>query len=184
MASMEVSLSEAAARLGKSARQVRYLVQQGQLEARKVGGRWRVTLDASASSPQQVSATARKQARLRAVVEDTLGLEPPRRRYSVRDLKAFSLGAPLHQRLCQHLDAQHPAVTHLRDMLDELAIGCHRYHPAEKAQSYRTARDAASRAVAALALEDAEHADAILQEIEQELMPALAGLLRRVERRR
>ena len=113
-----------------------------------------------------------------------MGWSPPRRRYSVRDLKAFSLGAPLHQRLCQHLDAQHPAVTHLRDMLDELAIGCHRYHPAEKAQSYRTARDAASRAVAALALEDAEHADAILQEIEQELMPALAGLLRRVERRR
>jgi len=37
---MQLSLEQAAERLGKSVRQVRYLIQTGALRANKTGGRW------------------------------------------------------------------------------------------------------------------------------------------------
>jgi excisionase family DNA binding protein len=40
---MRLSLSEAATVLGKSERQIRYLIKSGHLTASKEGGQWRVT---------------------------------------------------------------------------------------------------------------------------------------------
>ncbi len=37
---MQLSIAEAAARLGKSVRQIRYMIDAGRLTARKVGGRF------------------------------------------------------------------------------------------------------------------------------------------------
>ncbi len=37
---MQLTLQEAAVRLGKSVRQVRYLINSGQISAQKLGGRW------------------------------------------------------------------------------------------------------------------------------------------------
>ena len=37
---MQLTIDQAAIRLGKTARQVRYLIQSERLPARKVGGRW------------------------------------------------------------------------------------------------------------------------------------------------
>jgi excisionase family DNA binding protein len=39
---MQLTLHQAAAALGKTRRQVQYLIQQGRLPAQKVGGRWYV----------------------------------------------------------------------------------------------------------------------------------------------
>lgn len=71
-----------------------------------------------------------------------------------------------------------------RACLDQLAVGCHRYDRQEKTLAYRAARDAASLAAMELLLHsDANPQDGLLDAIEQELMPAVAGLLRRSERR-
>ena len=42
---MKLTLEQAAARLGKSERQIRYLVQNSRLAAEKVGGRWLIESD-------------------------------------------------------------------------------------------------------------------------------------------
>jgi hypothetical protein len=190
---MELSLEEAATKLGKSVRQVRYLVKLGKLPSRKVAGRWLVTIfataaplpdeDAAVPSPRRM-AQQRKQAALRAAVEDALDLPPPQRRYSLRDLKAFQVGQPLYQEALTLLGADHGACRALRQALELLSRGCHRFDSADKAEAYRAARDAASQAVCELLLLPASGSDALVDGIEQDLMAALAGLLRRLQPKR
>jgi excisionase family DNA binding protein len=53
---MWLSLQQAAERLGKSVRQIRYLIQTGALPATKSGGRWRIAAgDLPLSAPQKAA---------------------------------------------------------------------------------------------------------------------------------
>ena len=62
---MNLTLSQAAERMGKTRRQIRYLIQQGRLEARKDGGRWVVDSEHLPISNIQREAQARQAGRLR-----------------------------------------------------------------------------------------------------------------------
>ena len=72
----------------------------------------------------------------------------------------------------------------MKECLGQLAVGCHRYARAEKARAYQAARDAASLAALELILAGDPTLDGQRELLEQELMPAIAGLLRRAERQR
>lgn len=184
---MKLSIDQAATRLGKTHRQVRYLIQKGKLPAEKIGGRWMVEIEQTDNkAPARQAAKQRQQRQFRAAFEDALELdaEARRPRFSVVDLKAFQIGSPLYEKASATLGNEHPATLALRRMLEHLTLGCHRYDNQEKAGSYREARDEASRAVCELALSRESAAPALQKVIEQELMAALAGLLRRLERRR
>jgi Helix-turn-helix domain len=180
---LNLSLQQAAARLGKSLRQVRYMIQQGTLPARKVQGRWVVNGDDLPGSAGQKVAHARKARQMRGLVEDALEVpaELPRR-YSVLDLKGFQICLPLYRRAAEVLGEGHPATLELKRTLTLLAQGCHRYERADKAAAYRDARDAASLAVCELVLADSGATEDLRGEIEQDLMASLAGLIRRAER--
>ena len=183
---MELTLDQAATRLGKSVRQVRYMIKQGTLPARKRGKRWVVDDHALPTPPAQQKASERKQRQLRAAVERGLELpDAPRRpRYSVRDLRAIQIVLPLHERAESALGASHSVTGALRQVVEHLARGCHRYDYGEKAVAYSQARDAASQAVGEILLTRPAIADELIGAIEQELMAALAGLLRRLDRKR
>jgi hypothetical protein len=62
---MDVSLIDACRLLGKTPRQVRYLVKKGELRAKKVAGRWVVDADELPLSEGQKSARASKEQALR-----------------------------------------------------------------------------------------------------------------------
>ena len=128
------------------------------------------------------TATSQKQARFKAVIEDALtpGKE---RRYTLRDLKAVQVATPIYRELAARGHAWEKATTYMRECLDQLALGCYRYDRQEKTLAYRAARDAASLAAMELLLRTRRPEDGLLDAIEQELMPAVAGLLRRSERR-
>ena len=179
---MKLSLSQAAERLGKTRRQIRYLIQQGRLDARKDGGRWVVDSEHLPATDERQAAKARQEAGLRDAVDRALG---PRTqgRYSLRDLKAVGAGVPLYRGTLALLGDASDAARELRACLDQLAIGYHRWGPTDKRDAYRAARDAAARAGMALLLAEPPAATGLLDGIEQELMPAIAGLLRRIERR-
>ena len=182
-----LSIDQAAVRLGKSARQVRYMIQSQLLPARKVAGRWLIDAKDLPLSPAQREAVARKERQLRAAVEEGLGLTddaggPPR--YSVRDLKAFQIAVGIHRQARARLEAEHPATAILRRLLDHLSVGCHRFDRQDKIEAYRQARDCASLAVCELVLCETPEADAMIRLLEQDLMAALAGLLRKIERGR
>jgi excisionase family DNA binding protein len=180
---VQLSLQQAAERLGKSVRQIRYLVQNGRLPAQKIGGRWMIAAADLPLSDAQRGAVARRERALRTAVDRGLGLEePPPERYSVRNLKAFQITEPLYRQGKELLGAEHSAVVALRDVLTLLTKGCHRYAREDKASAYREARDAASLAVCELVLAQRDEAEPLIRGIEQELMAAFSGLLRRLER--
>ena len=181
---MQLSLQQAAERLGKSIRQVRYLIQSGELRAGKTGGRWMIdAADLPLSEPQR-AAVGRREHALRDAVERGLGLdEKPPERYSVRDLKAFQIALPLYRQGTELLGGNHAAVAALREALTLLTQGCHRFGHDDKAAAYRAARDAASLAVCELVLTGRDEAEPLIRNIEQDLMAALSGLLRRLDRR-
>jgi excisionase family DNA binding protein len=180
---MQLSLQEAMQILGKTRRQVLYMIEQGRLPARKVGSHWvieRADMQVDEAVQQR---TTQKQARFKAVIEDALtpGQE---RRYTVRDLKAVQVATPIYREMAARGAGWSKATAHMRACLDQLAVGCHRYDRQEKTLAYRAARDAASLAAMELLLHtDARTEDGLLDAIEQDLMPAVAGLLRRSERR-
>lgn len=180
---MQLTLQQTAAALGKTLRQVRYLIQEGRLPATKVGGRWAVeSADLGTALPGMSERADRRRAQLRAAIDDALTPGEPARVYSVRDLKAFRIAEPLYRRLRDHLGADHPAALHLRGALAHLGQGCHRFGREEKSAAYRAARDAASLAAVELSIDGDPVRDAALLVLEGELMPALGGLLRRMER--
>lgn len=183
---MELTLEQAATRLGKSVRQIRYMIQQDRLPARKFAGRWVVDSKNLPLSEGQRRAVQRKEGQLRGAVEQALGLTDEDRpaRYSVRDLKAFQVALPIYRQSAEEIGAEHSITLMLRSVLEQLSCGCHRYDRADKAEAYRQARDAASQAVCELVLLGTKTGDELVSAIEQELMAALAGLLRRVDRRR
>lgn len=183
---MDLSLPEVAARLGKSARQIRYMIKNGELTARKLGNRWFIDSATLPGSRGQDKAKQRQERQLRSAVEDGLGLtdDSARKRYSVHDLKAFQIALPVFDVVTERLGAEHPATAAMDAVLEHLTEGCHRYDYGDKAVSYRNARDAASRAVFRLIASKHECAAALVTEIEQNLMAALAGLIRRLETKR
>ncbi len=182
---MKLTLEQAAEQLGKSRRQVRYLIQSGQLTANKDGHRWYVDSEDMPRSPGQRQADRRKREQLAEVVDESLALptERGRQRYSVRDLRAFQVCLSIYHDTGAAFGAEHDARQALRQVLEHLARGCHRYGNHNKAAEYSKARDVASDAACALAIEDTQIASGLLDRVEQDLMAALAGLLRRMERR-
>ena len=102
----------------------------------------------------------------------------------MRDLKAFQIALPLHEKALVELGAEHPATSCLKRVLEQLTQGCHRFERSDKAEAYRAARDQASLAVCELVLSKSDHADQLMHALEQDLMASLAGLLRRVDRRK
>ena len=82
---MDLSLKDAARLMGKSTRQVCYLLQQGRLKARKDGARWVIAREDLPLSDTQVARGLAEQSRLKEVIETALGAptgeEVKKRRY-------------------------------------------------------------------------------------------------------
>ena len=183
---MQLTIQQVAEHLGITPRQVRYRIASGQIPANKVGGRWRIESNSLARSPGQADARQRKRANLRTAVEDALDVPPSdrRKRYSLRDLRAFQIGVPLYHKAIELLGAEHIGTRSLYSTLELLARGCHRYRRDHKAAAYDAARDEASNAACALMVVAKPVARVLLDGIEQDLMAAIAGLMRHMERQR
>lgn len=180
---MSLSIKEAAEILGKTRRQVAYMIEQGELPAKKSGGRWVIERADLNVDEQRQQRESRKQAQFKAVIEEAV--IPGKQRYTLRDLKAVQLAMPIYRQLVERGAGGEKAALHIRECLEQLAVGCHRYDRQEKILAYRAARDAASLAAIELLLgQSADASEPLLDAIEQELMPAMVGLLRRSERSR
>jgi hypothetical protein len=101
----------------------------------------------------------------------------------VQQIRAFSAGRPTWSDAATALGAEHPATVALRECLVHVSQGCHRFHARDKLAAYVAAREQASRSAALLLLEGKDDAARISERVEQELLPAITGLIRRAERR-
>jgi excisionase family DNA binding protein len=170
---MNLSLAEAAQLLGKSERQLRYLIQKGELPARKKGNRWVLERQDLPLTEGQQHASEHKARRARKTAKSG-------KRLSVDQLRVCEVGLPLFHELQEAVGIEHPAVPLLRESLMLLACGYYEYEGLEKGQYYSQAREQASRAAMALLLEDREPRRDFLERFEVDLIPAIGGLIRKV----
>lgn len=184
---MKVTLVEAARLLGKSPRQLRYMLKQGELKGEKVEGRWVFDDAALPRSPAQERARAQKAAELEAAVNE--GIEavvrkPRGRGYSVGDLVAFRTGAAACREAARRFGDEHRASVAMRASVVALGQGCHRFHHREKNEAFARAREESAAAVALLHIEGGDAARTLADEIEANYLSALVGLLRPSRRKR
>lgn len=182
---MTLTLEEVAHRLGKSVRQVRYMISQNTLQATKVGKRWLIEEASLPLTEAQTSVQTQRSSRLSKKVGKVLAVEERdvTRGYSVQNLRAFQIAQPIYQKALAHLGGEHPAVSYLFASIEQLTIGCHRFSKSDKSAAYRAARDLSARAACSLILSEDSVALGISELLEQELLPAYSGLLKRSEGR-
>jgi len=190
---MDLSIREAATLLGISPRAVRARITRGDLPGVKRGGRWTLPRESlPLTEPQRRDLQARAD-EMHAIVEQVApsrrARTRDRRAWSLLDLKAFRVGAGVLAALQASANpAHHRAAEMLEVGLLAMAEGCYRYQTARKVEAWGRARDAFSQTAARIALAADEPLDepalGWLQAIEGELLSALVGLVRRVERRR
>ncbi len=188
-----MSLADAATVLGKSERQVRYMIKTGLLQAEKVGGRWVIESSALPLSEAQRQALSGRVEAARSAFER--GVAPAervadgkqRRCYSVLDLDTFTLGLAIYRELRSQLGTDQPATVHLFECLRELTTGCHDFYPRDKAAHFAAARRACTGALVHLLVAE-ESGDgpiaALAGKLEQELIPKVSSLIAGQERRR
>lgn len=182
---MELSLTEAARLLGKSERQMRYLIQEARVPARKVHGHWVIRREDLPLSEGQVRAARQKTERAARLAEEILRPEEESspQGHSIRQLRAYQVGVPLYRDLVEKTGADHPAAALMREALMLLACGYHEFESQNKAEHYGRARLHASRTVMALLLDDDESRRDLAGRLESSFLPALGGLIHQAERR-
>ncbi len=184
---MLLTLDQAAAKLGKTRRQVQYMIRGERLRAEKVGNRWLIDEADLPYSGSQQKVQARKQRKFRAAIEDALDVDPKGNqttRYSVLDMKAFQISQEIFKQVHESLGKDEQAAASMWQCLLELSLGCHRFDQHEKIIAYGNARDHASEALCHLIFRDHDRSSTYAHRIEQDLMPAIAGLLRRLDNAR
>ncbi len=192
---MELTISEAAHLIGKSNRQIRYLIKNGKLPAHKRGGQWFVKRSELPLTQAQAMAAERKLSRARDVVEEALG--PPlavveneavdrRRRFSVQRQPAFRFALPAYRTAVSLVGAEHPAALAMRRALFLITEGWHEFQPQHKVTPLRQARSCLCEALTELLLVDEAQQEvaALSETIELQVIPALGGMLRYSEKGR
>ena len=105
---MKLSLTDAARILGKSSRQVRYMIHKGRLPATKLGERWVIRREDLPVSAGQQRALERKKEKALNMAENVLHGET-RPFYSVLDLKVFHTGSKIYHELIAEIGKEDPA---------------------------------------------------------------------------
>ena len=124
---MTLSLAEAVTLLGRSQRQVRYLIKTGRLPARKVEGRWQIDdADLPLTDAQRQAIASRVEKARVAFEKETAAAEKlspskDRRSYSVTDFKAFQSGEAILRR---DLGREDQASEYLFRTLSFITLGC------------------------------------------------------------
>ena len=185
---MKLSLRAAAELLGKSQRQLRYMIQEGRLKATKDGGRWVIDRDDLPLPAEKVMRGLRDAAAVKATLESALGVtdapEGAKRRYSVTDLRAFQANRELVAEARAKLGTDAAVARQLAEAAAMITCGCHTFHKRDKVGYLQRAREHTCYALTTLLLSEDEAAPELAAAIEGTLLPALGGTIRAAERRR
>ncbi len=186
---MLLSVTEAAQLLGQSPRTVRARLSRGELAGRKRGGRWVIPREAL---PLPESEHRRLQERAAAIRETVDAALPSRvtgakKRRSVVDEVGFRAAHALRAELRGNA---HPAAAGAAEALEAglVAIGLavHEWSPASRIAALTRARAAVSGTIVGLLLSGPLPPDDPVRgwvvTLEHEVLPPIAGLLRRAER--
>ena len=193
---MDLTLPEVATRLALTERQVRYRIREGALTARKKGGRWLIREEdlpksevtrARRGQRIQAAADAVREGAARVEAAETTGAAGPGgagKGYSIGHLLAFQRGRELYAAIAEAVGAAARPARLVRRSLDAMGRGVHTFSTPPKTAAFAQARDLVALAAVALIVDHGTpDALALAAQLEQEVVPRLGGLLRRLEKR-
>lgn len=183
---MEVTVREAAALTGRSARTLRAQLTSGKLKGVQREGVWyvdRADLPLTEAQRRQLHARAD---RIRDTVDDALpsrvAATSEHRGRSVLDLRVFRRALAVHAAMLPTVPTHAERVA---EALRALAEGAHQYDRGLKLAAFNKARSCLSQVVADVLIAAGESpeepARGWLEAIEVEILPAVAGLARQVD---
>ncbi|CAM2065705.1 Helix-turn-helix domain-containing protein [Sulfidibacter corallicola] len=114
---MQLTLQEAARYLGKSERQLRYLIQTGKLPSRKIKGRHYIDKNELPLSSGQAKAARQKAKSFQKLTSEVIGEDAAQaidKNYSVRNLRVFEIGREIYLELAKVRGANDPATAALQ----------------------------------------------------------------------
>ena len=176
-----VSISEAAILLGKTERQIRYMIQKQTLDAYKDGSRWIISI----KNRPKPETNERQMRGLQATVEATLGISDHKKtKWTVRSLDIFEKGRNIYLETQEKFGDKASAVLYsLFLALQAITRGTHAYHRAQKIRNYQRARQYTCDAITQALLHKDVNIHDVADKLEQDLLTHLSGLMRRAERR-
>ncbi|MCA9541947.1 MAG: helix-turn-helix domain-containing protein [Myxococcales bacterium] len=182
---MDLTLNEAATRLGCRVRTLRDRVRRGEQPAYKRGAQWMIRPADLPLTEAQRRALQGKVALLHAAVDAAIPehLKARLGAAALNRLDVFAAGRALLAELTA-TDAEPQATAELRAALLDLAVGHHHFAASAKVEALDRARAGFSRAAALLWLASTEPADDAARfaaRIEADVLPRLGGLIRWAE---
>lgn len=189
---MLLTVELAAVELGISPRAVRARLQRGELVGRKVDGRWCIPRE---SLPLTESQHRSLQARVRQLHGAVDRVAPPgisarrdRRRRSLVDLDVWRSLHAIQRNLAAQAQGRDAARAAIDTAAAALALGFYEYATEPRVAALRKARAELAVAVSSLlAASDLPPPDPVLgwvDQLEQDVLPMLGGMVRAAERRR
>ena len=184
---MFLTIDQAAAKLGQSARQVRYKISNNLIKAQKLGNVWIIDEnDLPEGTEKQEAVSDKRQERFEKDVDKALQATEVKNEgvYSVQSLRVFKALFEVCKKVRLHFGSEHEACVSLNQSLKQLTVGFHRFGRADKSLAYNQARDLSAQAVCILMLTDDDKALSFCRELEGPVLTAFAGLLKRNEEKR
>lgn len=199
---MTITLKEAAGLVKKSPRHLRKLLETGKLQGSKHNGIWRVRReDLAEAFPDYQAELKAKLDEVRGQVDATLDkIGHSNKVYpnqSLGNLKVWQRLRPVFK-LLREVESQageerpqlNQAIQWIHQAALSLATGYHEYHDVAKASAYRESRNWLSLAVGQLLLQQDDPRQAnsdigvVIELLEQDVLSALGGLIKRMEKKR
>lgn len=183
---MQLTITQAAALLNKSPRQLRHMLKTGKVTATKVDGRWVFDDKALPLDEHQKQVRAVQVAELIENVDRVMAKIAPAevaKSYSVWDLQVFRLLAAEIEP-CRRQWSDSLQLSALQRAIVALAQGCHRFRDTEKISAFREGRDFVAEAIGLLYCEPDPLAKEMAGRLEQKVLPGMSGLIRKYELKR
>lgn len=191
---MTITISEAATLLGKSKRQIRYMIQQGKLKAEKAGKEWLINREHLPLSEAQLKSLERKAQQVRSVIDDAIGkpadgivrdAREARKKYALATQSCFKLTKQAYGLAKQLFGGEHQNTQKLHTVIELVTKGWFSFIPAARLRFLRYARELICEVLTdTLLIENPSNEHTAFAELlEFDIIVSLSGLIRSSEKR-
>lgn len=190
---MELRIEEAAKLLGKSARQIRYMIETKRLPARREGKTWKIRKEDLPLTEGQERAKERKEEKVKNIAEEILGKQSKslgqdiiekRMHYALKNQSSFTLSQEAYQRAKLIFGDTHYISKVLKRGLLYITLAWYEYASAQRIIWLQQARLRMCKALTELLTipERTPEMNALSELIEIHIIAGINGLARHAER--
>jgi len=189
---MDLKLKEVANLLGKSERQIRYMIKKGELKAIKKDGQWSIDRECLPFSVKQILTINRKREIFTDGIDKVVNKLAIKKEYTFTDLRSFQLSYALYREFLNQdgqdgKDLQDNFNVQLGKVFVCLASGYHSFDTQDKIREYKRAKLELCQLLVNLFTKNHQKPSQPLAKamntIEKDIIPSINGLIRAIEKK-